>query len=117
MAALAKGLKTNTALTDLWLHKNTISDNGAASLANALMTNTALKALYLVNNVIAEGGALVLADALRTNTALTWLDLENNAVAEDSGSIASIEDSLAENADPTGRAAKEARQANSKDEL
>ena len=51
---LAEALKVNTALKQLGLGDNKISDEGAKALAEALKVNTALQLLYLFGNKISE---------------------------------------------------------------
>ena len=52
-------------------------------MAEALKTNTALTTLYLMSNKITNEGATALAEALKTNTVLTDLDLWNNQISDE----------------------------------
>ena len=59
---------------------NNIGDEGAAALAQGLRNNTALTTLYLHDNDIGDDGAAALALTLRNNTALTTLKLQGNDI-------------------------------------
>ena len=61
-------LQQNTTLTELYLGKNDIGDEGVIALGAALQHNTTLKRfhLYLLNN-IGDDGATVLGMALKCN--------------------------------------------------
>merc|ERR1711935_883257 len=74
----AEALKTNTAVTTLDLHGNSIGDAGAAAIAEALKTNTAVASLSLGQNNIGDTGVAAIAEALKTNTAVTYLYLYAN---------------------------------------
>ena len=82
-AALAKALKTNSAITSLSLFYNAIGTAGAEALADALKTNNAITGLNLASNSIGAAGARALAEALKTNKALTNLNLMHNAIADE----------------------------------
>ena len=108
--SLAEALKGNTALATLRLGNTNIGDIGATAIAEALNGNTALKTLNLYDNKIGDIGATALEEALKGNTAVTSLPyLEHGNNIKDSTITASIEVSLADNRDPTKRAAKKAR--------
>ncbi|KAF9284662.1 hypothetical protein BGZ74_001675, partial [Mortierella antarctica] len=61
---------------------NSIGENGTQALAEALKTNSALTTLYLENNSIGEIGTQTLAEALKTNSTLTTLYLEQNSIGD-----------------------------------
>ena len=60
---LAEALKTNKALTKLYLYKNMIGNAGAEELAMALMASTSLTSLWLNRNEIGSKGCKALAAA------------------------------------------------------
>ena len=86
----------------------TSSDSeGAVEIAAALKINSNLTTLDLGVNKIGDVGATAIAEALKVNTAITHLSLEDNDNIKDMAAIsASIAASIAENKDPTRRAAK-----------
>ena len=76
---VAEILKSNTSVTTVNLYGNkAIGDEGAKALAKALKVNTTLEELWLVDCGIGDKGAAALAKALRSNTSLTTLHLYDN---------------------------------------
>ena len=76
---MAEILKSNTSVTTVNLYGNkAIGDEGAKALAKALKVNTTLEELWLVDCGIGDKGAAALAKALRSNTSLTTLHLYDN---------------------------------------
>ena len=76
---MAEALKVNSALQELNILFNNISDEGAEALAEALRVNTALQELNLGFNDISGKGAKVLAEAMKVNSALKELKLDGNS--------------------------------------
>ena len=81
--ALARELKDNVVLTDLYLGWNGIRAAGAAALADALKVNRVLKDLRLIGNTVGTKGAEALADALKVNVGLRNLELTVNGIGDD----------------------------------
>ncbi|KAJ8575981.1 hypothetical protein ON010_g3231 [Phytophthora cinnamomi] len=81
VAALAAALKENSALVEVDLSDNGLTQASCASLAKGLRENKTLKVLRIENNKCQDEGAVLLADELAAhNTTLTYLDLGNNAL-------------------------------------
>lgn len=82
MASFASSLADNTVLSSLYLHDNTIGDEGLSALAAALKSNGVLDKLRLYSNTFGDGGGVALAEALGhgSQSALTTLYLWNNAI-------------------------------------
>ena len=76
--ALAKALRTNSALKKLYLTRCAIRDEGAEALAGALWLNSTLTALYVNECQITDAGAKALEAALRSNSALGTLCMIGN---------------------------------------
>ena len=72
---LAKQLKNNTTLKQLWLHRCGLNSQSAESLAEALTTNKHLELLNVSNNALCDDGIQHLAHALRVNHGLKELYL------------------------------------------
>ena len=104
---LGQGLKDNTVLKTLDMSGNKIGYIGLIAIAEVLKTNTGLTHLILDNNAIGDKGVEALAKAMKINTAIVHVSLEDNEhLIDPEIFIASIEASIAENKDPTRRAAK-----------
>ena len=73
---LAKQLKNNTTLKQLWLWRCGLNSQSAESLAEALTTNKHLELLYISDNALCDDGIQHLAHALRVNQGLKYLYLE-----------------------------------------
>ena len=54
-----------------WVLGNQISDSGAKEIAKTLKVNESLTELYLYNNQISDSGAKEIAEALKVNENLT----------------------------------------------
>ena len=74
---LAKQLKNNTTLKQLWLVRCGLNSQSAESLAEALTTNKHLEQLNISDNALCNDGIQHLAHALRINQGLKYLDLES----------------------------------------
>ena len=72
---LAKQLKNNTTLKQLWLTRCGLNSQSAESLAEALTTNKHLELLSVSNNALCDDGIQHLAHALRVNQGLKDLYL------------------------------------------
>jgi hypothetical protein len=77
--AIAKALKVNSSLTDLYLMHNAIGDPGAKAIAKALESNCTLTKMNLCHNAIGDAGAEALAKALDVNRTLKVLHLRGNS--------------------------------------
>lgn len=77
--ASALGL-THCKLRELDLSINHLRDKGAGALAKALRTNTALECLNLSRNSIGDFGAESMAEAMHVNCILKCLDLSKNSI-------------------------------------
>ena len=73
---LAKQLKNNTTLKQLWLMGCGLNSQSAESLAEALTTNKHLELLNISDNALCDDGIQYLAHALRVNQGLKDLDLK-----------------------------------------
>ncbi|CAF3181251.1 unnamed protein product [Rotaria sp. Silwood2] len=82
---LANALSTNNAtLKTLDLERNGIMDEGASNLAQMLQKNSALTNLYLSGNQISDQGVQLLTNAMADhNTSLKELILDNNPFVTD----------------------------------
>jgi hypothetical protein len=82
--ALADALTNNkeTKITTLYLHYNSLKDDGVKALANALETNETITTLNLIGNEIGPEGVKALADALTKNkrTKIATLNLGYNKI-------------------------------------
>ena len=85
--ALAKAIRSNTALRKLNLYCNIVGDVGLKALAEVLNCNNILEEIVIFGCNIGSVGAEVLAEAIGSNTALKKLDLSRNDVG-DVGAIA-----------------------------
>ena len=74
---LAKQLKNNTTLKQLWLSGCGLNSQSVESLAEALTTNKHLEGLDVSDNALCDDGIQYLAHALRVNQGLKDLDLWN----------------------------------------
>ena len=74
---LAKQLKNNTTLKQLWLYECGLNSQSAESLAEALTTNKHLELLNVSDNALCDDGIQHLAHALRVNQGLNDLYLES----------------------------------------
>jgi hypothetical protein len=85
LGALAIGvaLTVNTAITELNLRANDLSDAGAQAIGASLMANSAVTALELGSNRIGDDGARAIGEALRVNTAVTKLSLQGNPIGDE----------------------------------
>ena len=72
---LAKQLKNNTTLKQLWLDRCGLKSQSAESLAEALTTNKHLELLSVSDNALCDDGIQHLAHALRVNQGLKVLYL------------------------------------------
>jgi Ran GTPase-activating protein (RanGAP) involved in mRNA processing and transport len=84
---LAEGLKTNTALTSLYIERSIcddrdtpFGDEGVTYLAASLEHNQSLRKLILTGHTIGDSGAQKLAEALLRNKALRSLNLATNHI-------------------------------------
>ena len=73
---LAKQLKNNTTLKQLWLDGCGLNSQSAESLAEALTTNKHLELLSVCDNALCDDGIQHLAHALRVNQGLKDLHLK-----------------------------------------
>ncbi len=73
---IAKAIRGNDFLQQLYLNQNYITDAGVQSLANALRDNWALKIINLAGNFITDEGAFAIAEMLEVNKHLVELNLE-----------------------------------------
>ena len=76
-SVLARQLKNNTTLKQLWLRGCGLNSQSAESLAEALTTNKHLKQLGVGDNALCDDGIQHLAHALRVNQGLKDLYLES----------------------------------------
>ena len=81
---LCEGLKGNTVLRSLDLHRNSITDEGAKALAEVLPF-TAVQLLILTANRLTDEGVEALAAAARQNPVLEVVDVDMNVKVSDSG--------------------------------
>jgi len=95
MASVAVLLAKNKSLILLHLSFNTISDRGVGYVSGGLANATSIKALYLTHNRIGDKGVQSLAEALRVNRSLTQLDLRYNKMTDKGARI--LLDLLVEN--------------------
>ena len=68
-------LEKTRSLTELWLEKSNIGEDGACRLARAIPANSTLKKLVLWNNPLGERGAKELVESLAHNTTIEELHL------------------------------------------
>ena len=78
VSAIAEALKTNTAITEVYLASDTFGHTGASAIAEMLKANTAITELTLDCCSIGPTGASAIAEALKTNTAITYLSISND---------------------------------------
>ena len=93
---MAEALKVNTAIQELELISNKISDEGAKALAETLKVNTTLQELDLYGSKISEEGAKALAEALKVNTTLQRLCLSCNKIFTSEEGAKALAEALAE---------------------
>ena len=79
---LAKQLKNNTTLKQLWLDRCGLNSQSAESLAEALTTNKHLELLSVSDNALCDDGIQHLAHALRVNQGLKDLYLWSCGVTD-----------------------------------
>ena len=86
---LAKILRCNVTLTDLWLSNNTIGDRGVRALAQALRAdNQTLLGLYLDGNpLITDGSANALKIVLLCSRSVETLDLRNCSLSSTTNAL------------------------------
>ncbi len=82
-AAIARGIRFNKKVRELYVSDNHIGDKGAIALAEALEENHTLVKLMLWKNKVGDAGAKALAKAIGTNTTLKSLDLGMNSILEE----------------------------------
>ena len=80
---MAGALQYNTALQQLDLRSNVITDTGTQAICTALLRNTSLRILNLSYNKLRTDGAYAIADLFRHSTTLRALDLSENLVDDD----------------------------------
>lgn len=101
LLAVSDALRTNSAVTEIWLTHNQISDDkggGAGSLGylmEALEGNTSVEEVYLGGNRIGAKGAASLAQLVQRNRTITDLGLEDNAICD--GGAKMLADALRHN--------------------
>ena len=88
------GLK-GVRLTKLVMHRNNITDRGAAVLAEVLKENIMLQQLDVRGNSIGNGGAIALAEMLKENRMLQQLDVNHNSIGD--GGATALAEMLKEN--------------------
>jgi hypothetical protein len=64
---LARSLRENKSLLEIYLFGNKIADDGAIHLAQSLSDNQTLIALHLYSNRIEDMGAIAFAKSLKTS--------------------------------------------------
>ena len=79
---LAKQLKNNTTLKQLWLWRCGLNSQSAESLAEALTTNKHLEILDISDNALCDDGIQHLAHALRVNQGLKHLYLWSSGMTD-----------------------------------
>lgn len=94
-AAIGRALGTNSALLELYLLQQRISNQGATGFAEGLATNKTLESLTLRSCRIGTSGARALGGALAAISALAVLSLNQNPL-KDAG-VVGVADGLAEN--------------------
>ena len=80
VCCLARALHSNTTLTVLRMHENTlnsIDERGVLEMAEMLKHNTTLMVLNIYGNSVGEKGVLAMAKMLEHNTTLKELHVEN----------------------------------------
>ena len=82
MSEFSFELQRNTTLRTLFLHGNTINEEGMHALADALTHSSTLHTLSLCHNIISATGMHGLADALTHNIALHALHLNNDRISD-----------------------------------
>ena len=83
MVYLADALKTNTSLTEIYLHGNHIGSTGMNHLSDALSQNKGLKCIGVTNNHICDSCAVSVLRELRPNTCLSSLNLSGNCIGDE----------------------------------
>ena len=83
MVYLADALKTNTSLTEIYLHGNHIGSTGMNHLSDALSQNKGLKCIGVTNNHICDSCAVSVLRGLRPNTCLSSLNLSGNCIGDE----------------------------------
>jgi SAM-dependent methyltransferase len=81
-AALARALRTNSALRELWLFNNQIGDMGGRAFGEALRSNATLTTLCLNGNHVGDVGAVALGEAIRSSDSLAELGLGRNQIGD-----------------------------------
>lgn len=84
---LTKGLKGNSILQFLDLHRNSISDVGAQNLADALKSATALRLVVLTTNKISDVGVAAIAAAVVGHPTLQLIDIGQNTKVSGAGRV------------------------------
>lgn len=77
---LARGLRSNSSLKELWIEISTIGRSGYDALGDMLRHTTSLEKLKMEKTGMEDYGAEVIADALKTNTSLRVLDIDTDDV-------------------------------------
>merc|ERR1712232_548203 len=80
---MAKSLKGNSTLTELYLQSNRIGDAGAKAFSDCICENSVLIDLHLGINSITDEGAKSLIDSLNHNQTLIHLYLSGNNISHD----------------------------------
>ena len=80
---LVKGIEVNTALQNVDLSHNKISDNGTVFFSECLKINKTLHKLNLSGNNITDEGAKRLAEAIQLNTTLQVLNISENQISKE----------------------------------
>jgi len=78
----ARMLRVNTGLSEIYLGKAKIRDEGASILVNSLLENKTLRVLELFGNEIGAEGAKCLGKLLRNDCQLQRLNLAANRIGE-----------------------------------
>jgi len=80
ISLLARVLRTNTSLENIFLDYNRIEDD-AVVLAEALKCNISLRMINLGKNQVNDRGAMALADMLTVNETLESMSLTSNSIS------------------------------------
>lgn len=81
---LAEALN-DSAIEEIRLLHNHISDNGCCALAQMLMKNFRITSMELQDNKIGDAGVMAMAEVVRHNTVLEDLNLHMNVSVSDQG--------------------------------
>ena len=92
VAALCKGLATNSTLKKLSLKHCGIDETGAAPIAHVLLFNrSALMSLDLTGNSLKGHGLIDLCDGLKENCSLKAIRLAENGIGQSEGDLKSLQ--------------------------